>query len=89
VLAASCGIAGVLMLAAHFVTHSSVPAATRPLPHRGVRARHHGSILISARLQVTSATLHIVFILAIVHLAYALGRFGGRIASLAGAHWSG
>jgi hypothetical protein len=42
-------------------------------------------ILLSAWLQVTGAILYVVFIMAVVHLADAEGRFAGRIVALAAA----
>ena len=83
-LAAICGIAGVLMLTAHFLIPGNVPPDSAGLARIATFARdHHDAILISAWLQVSGAILYVVFILAIVHLAGAGQRFAGRIVALA------
>jgi len=85
-LAAICGIAGVLMLTAHFLIPANVPPDSASLGRIALFAREHrDAILISAWLQVTGAILYVVFILAVVHLAGAGQRFAGRIVALAAA----
>jgi hypothetical protein len=86
VLAATCGIAGVLMLSAHFLIPGNVPPDSASLARIAAFAReHHDAILLSAWLQVAGAILYVVFILAIVHLAGAANRFAGRLVALAAA----
>jgi hypothetical protein len=86
VLAAICGITGVLMLTAHFLIPGNVPPDSASLSRIATFAREHRDvILISAWLQVTGAILYVVFILAIVHLAGAGQRFAGRIVAMAAA----
>jgi hypothetical protein len=83
-LAAICGIAGVLMLTAHFLIPGNVPPDSAGLARIATFARDHRDvILISAWLQVTGAILYVVFILAVVHLAGAGQRFAGRVVALA------
>ncbi len=79
-----CGIAGVLMLTAHFLIPAHVPPDSASLTRIVAFTREHQKvILISAWLQVTGAILYVIFILAIVHLAGAGQRFAGRIVALA------
>lgn len=86
VLTATCGIAGVVMLTAHFLIPAGIPPDSASLARIGTFAREHrDAILISAWLQVTGAILYVVFILAVVHLAGAGERFAGRIVALAAA----
>lgn len=83
-LAAICGIAGVIMLTAHFLIPGGVPPDSSGLPRIAAFARgHHDAVLVSAWLQVTGAILYVGFILAVIHLAGASERFAGRIALLA------
>lgn len=83
-LAALCGIAGVLMLSAHFLIPSNVPPDSAALARITTFAHDHRNvILISAWLQVTGAILYVSFILGVVHLAGAGQRFAGRMVALA------
>jgi hypothetical protein len=85
-LAATCGIVGVVMLTAHFLIPAGVPPDSASLTRIAAFARRHQDvILVSAWLQVTGAVLYVIFILAIVHLAGAGQRFAGRIVGLAAA----
>jgi len=85
-LAAGCGIAGVVMLTAHFLIPAGVPPDSAGLVRIAAFARAHANaIRLSAWLQATGAILYVVFVLAVVHLAGAGERFAGRIVALAGA----
>lgn len=85
-LAAGCGIAGVVMLTAHFLIPAGVPPDSAGLARIAAFARAHANaIRLSAWLQATGAILYVVFVLAVVHLAGAGERFAGRIVALAGA----
>lgn len=86
VLAAICGITGVIMLTAHFLIPGNIPPDSASLAQIATFVRgHRDVILVSAWLQVTGAILYVAFILAIVHLAGAGQRFAGRIVALAAA----
>jgi hypothetical protein len=84
-IAAVCGVIGVLMLTAHFFIPAALPQDSAGLARISAFLReHHDSILISAWLQVAGGTLYVLFILAIVQLAGATTRFAGRVTTLAG-----
>jgi hypothetical protein len=85
-LAAGCGVAGVVMLTAHFLVPGGVPPDSAGIARIAAFARaHRDAILTSAWLQATGAILYVLFVLAVVHLAGAGERFAGRVVALAGA----
>jgi hypothetical protein len=85
-IAAVCGVLGVVMLSAHFLIPAGVPQDSAGIARISAFAhQHHGSLLISAWLQVTGAALYVTFILVIVHFAGATATLAGRITLLAGA----
>jgi hypothetical protein len=84
ILAAICGMTGVVLLTIHFLIPGHVPRDSASLARIAAFTRaHRDVILLSAWSQVTGAILYVVFILAVVHLAGAGQRFAGRIVALA------
>jgi hypothetical protein len=73
------------MLTAHFLVPAGVPKDSAAVAQLAAFTRgHHDSLLVSAWLQVAGATLYVLFVLAVVHLAGAMGRFAATITLLAG-----
>jgi hypothetical protein len=80
VLAAVCGILGVIALGVYFGAAPPLPALDASAPQvADVGARYHLLLLLGAWLQATGTLLCVVFFLALVWLAAATTRLAGML----------
>jgi hypothetical protein len=77
IMAALCGIAGVVLLVTSFVINPGPPPNPTPAQLAAFAGQYHASVLLGAWLQAISPVLIVVFALAIVHLAGTRSRFAG------------
>jgi hypothetical protein len=83
---AACGIAGVIMLTAHFLVPPGVPGDNSP-PTTVTRfvLHHRAAILLTAWLQGFGPLPYVLFALGVVYLAGGMTRFAGWVTMLASA----
>lgn len=84
ILAALCGILGVIMLITSFVINPGPPPNPTVAQLIAFGKQYHNAILTGAWLQAISPLLLVLFVLAIVHLANATTRFAGWMTLLGG-----
>lgn len=86
VLIALCGLAGVVMLTAHFLIPGHVPGdGSAPGTVVQFIHEHHAAILATAWLQAVGPFPYVLFALAVAHLAGGMTRLAGWIILLAAA----
>jgi hypothetical protein len=84
-LAALCGLLGVAALVASFAINPGPPPGATVAEVVGFANQHRTTILLGAWLQGIGSLLNVLFVLALVYLAGARGRFAGWLTLLAGA----